>query len=96
MAAPREDRTQERVLIIEAEPQMLRVLAVMLAGHGYRTDVADNGQAGLAAAARCLPDAIIVDLALPDQNGIEVINSLRRELLGPLARSSAHAHRSTF
>ena len=84
MAAPREAPTQELVLVIEDEPQMLRVLAIVLAAHGYRTDIAENGQEGLAAAARCRPDATIIDLALPDQNGIEVIKSLRGWTRNPL------------
>jgi two-component system, OmpR family, KDP operon response regulator KdpE len=77
VAARHEARKQERVLVIEEEPPMLGALAVVLAADGYRADVAKNGQEGLATAALCQPDAIIVDLALPDQNGIEVIKVLR-------------------
>jgi len=84
VAAPREASTQELVLVIEDEPQMLGVLAVVLAAHGYRADVAENDQEGLAAAARCRPDAIIVDLALPDHSGIELIKSLRGWTRNPL------------
>jgi|SRR5215475_5192731 len=75
---------QQRVLVIEDEPRMSGVLAVVLAAYGYRTDVAKNGQDGLVAEARRQPDAIIVDLALPDQNGIEVIKSLRERTPNPL------------
>lgn len=84
MATPIEAPTNKRVLVIEDEPQMLAELAVVLAANGYRADVAENGQEGLAAAARCRPDAIIVDLPLPDQCGIEVIRGLRGRTRNPL------------
>jgi len=67
-----------RVLVIDDEPQMLRVLTLNLMARGYRTEAAETGQDGLAAAWRCPPDLVIVDLNLPDMGGVEVIRSLRR------------------
>jgi DNA-binding response OmpR family regulator len=80
------------------EPRMMRELAVVLAANGYRTDVAENGQEGLTAAAPWQPDAIIVDLALPDQDGIarELTTTLpgRLTLRNLLARLHAALRRA--
>jgi len=76
--APRDAGRQRRVLVIDDEPQTLRVLKATLTAHSYRTDLAAGGHERLAAAAQCQPDIVIVDLGLPDMNGIEVIRSLRR------------------
>jgi two-component system, OmpR family, KDP operon response regulator KdpE len=78
VVAPHDARRQRRVLVIDDEPQTLRVLKATLTAHSYRTDLAAGGHEGLAAAAQCQPDIVIVDLGLPDMNGIEVIRSLRR------------------
>jgi two-component system, OmpR family, KDP operon response regulator KdpE len=73
-----------RVLVIEDEPQILRVLRVNLRRHGYETDVATSGQAALAAAARRPPALIVLDLDLPDMKGVEVIRSMRRWSRAPI------------
>jgi len=67
-----------RVLVIDDEPQIQRVLALSLRARGYRIEAAATGQDGIAAARRCPPDLVIVDLGLPDMDGVEVIRSLRR------------------
>jgi two-component system KDP operon response regulator KdpE len=73
-----------RVLVIDDEPQILRVLTLNLKARGYSTEAAGTGQDGLAAAWRCSPDLVIVDLALPDMRGVEVIRSLRRWSQAPI------------
>lgn len=73
-----------RVLVIEDEPQILRVLRVNLRRHGYETDVATSGRAALAAAARRPPALIVLDLDLPDMRGVEVIRSMRRWTRAPI------------
>jgi two-component system, OmpR family, KDP operon response regulator KdpE len=73
-----------RVLVIEDEPQILRVLRVNLRRHGYETDVATSGRAALAAAARRPPALVVLDLDLPDARGVEVIRSLRRWSRAPI------------
>lgn len=72
------------VLVIEDEPQFLRVLRVNLRRHGYETDIAPSGRAALAAAARRPPALIVLDLDLPDMRGVEVIRSLRRWSRAPI------------
>jgi two-component system, OmpR family, KDP operon response regulator KdpE len=73
-----------RVLVIEDEPQILRVLRVNLRRHGYEADIAPSGRAALAAAAQHPPALIVLDLDLPDMWGVEVIRSLRRWSRAPI------------
>ena len=71
--------TQEplTILVIDDEPQMQRLLTITLEAAGYRAFTADNGQAGLAAAAQRRHDLILLDLGLPGIPGIEVLKQLR-------------------
>jgi two-component system KDP operon response regulator KdpE len=91
MVAAQDAGIQRRVLIIDDEPQISRVLAVGLNANGYRTDIAMDGREGLAAAPRFGPDVIIVDLGLPDIDGVEVIKSLRRWTQIPVIVLSARS-----
>lgn len=65
------------ILIIEDEPQMRRFLRVSLSGDGYRVHEADTGEDGLAQASARNPDLILLDLGLPDLDGITVTERLR-------------------
>lgn len=71
-------KTQAHILVIDDEPQILRALRTILSAHHYRVSVARNGEEGLALAAAEQPDVIILDLGLPDMNGIEVCEQLRQ------------------
>jgi two-component system, OmpR family, KDP operon response regulator KdpE len=66
-----------QILVIEDEPHMLRALRTILTAHHYRVIVAMTGEEGLALAAAELPDVIILDLGLPDIDGISVCAQLR-------------------
>lgn len=66
-----------KVLVIEDEPEIRRFLRVSLQAHGYRLTEAHTGQAGLMQAASDPPDVIILDLGLPDIDGLKVIQQLR-------------------
>ncbi len=66
-----------RVLVVDDEPQLLRALRINLLARHYEVDTAADGTAALAAAARHPPDLVILDLGLPDLDGIEVIEGLR-------------------
>ena len=65
------------VLVIDDEVQIRRLLRVTLEGAGFRVREAEGGALGLAEAATKRPDAIILDLGLPDLPGIEVLKRLR-------------------
>lgn len=66
-----------RVLVIDDEPQILRALGINLKARGYEVDLAPTGRRALALAASGHPDIVILDLGLPDIDGIEVIRGLR-------------------
>jgi two-component system, OmpR family, KDP operon response regulator KdpE len=65
------------ILLIEDEPQMRRFLRITLQSHGYRLAEAATGQEGIMEAATRNPDVVLLDLGLPDLDGIEVIIRLR-------------------
>jgi two-component system KDP operon response regulator KdpE len=64
-------------LVIDDEPQIQRLLTITLEGNGYRVTATGTGQEGLATAARHRHDIIILDLGLPDVNGLQVLKQLR-------------------
>ena len=66
-----------RVLVVDDETQILKLLRVALAGHGYQVLEAVTGQEGLRLAAVHRPDVIILDLGLPDIDGLEIVTRLR-------------------
>jgi two-component system KDP operon response regulator KdpE len=66
-----------RILVIDDEPQIRRLLRVALEAAGYRVFEAADGKEGLAEAASRQPEAILLDLGLPDIGGIEVLRRLR-------------------
>jgi two-component system KDP operon response regulator KdpE len=66
-----------RVLVVDDEPQILRALQTSLRGAGYEVDTATTGEQALTAAAVRPPDAVILDLVLPDMSGTEVSKELR-------------------
>jgi two-component system, OmpR family, KDP operon response regulator KdpE len=65
------------ILLIEDEPQMQRFLRIVLQGQGYSFIEAQTGQEGLLQAASRSPDIILLDLGLPDIDGLEVTRRLR-------------------
>jgi len=65
------------ILVIDDEPQILRALRTILTEKKFQVTVANRGEDGLALAAANPPDIVILDLGLPDMNGIEVCARLR-------------------
>jgi len=66
-----------RILVIDDEPQILRAMRAILTEQGFVVEAASRGEDGLTQAAAHLPDLIILDLGLPDIDGIEVCRRLR-------------------
>ncbi len=64
-------------LVIDDEPQMRRLLDTILKADGYRVSEAATGEEGLALAAQKQPEIILLDLGLPDLDGLEVLRRLR-------------------
>ncbi len=77
------------VLVIEDEPQIRRFLRPTLVSQGYRMLEAETGEAGLVEAASRQPDVVVLDLGLPDVEGLEVIRRLREWTAVPIIVLSA-------
>ncbi len=66
-----------RVLIVDDEPQIRRFLRTGLGGHNFQVLEANTGRGALEQIAALKPDLVILDLGLPDLDGIQVIRELR-------------------
>jgi two-component system KDP operon response regulator KdpE len=73
-----------RVLVVDDEPQILRALQTNLRGAGYEVETAATAEAALSSAAMKPPDAVILDLVLPDGRGTDVARELRRWSSAPI------------
>jgi two-component system KDP operon response regulator KdpE len=67
-----------RVLVVDDEPQILRALRINLHARQYDVVTAGTGRGALAAASDAHPDLVVLDLGLPDMDGVDVIRSLRK------------------
>jgi two-component system KDP operon response regulator KdpE len=76
--------SKARILVVDDEPQILRALQTNLRGAGYEVDTAATAEAALATAAMRPPDAVILDLVLPDGRGTDVCRELRRWSAAPV------------
>jgi two-component system, OmpR family, KDP operon response regulator KdpE len=81
--------TKELILLIEDEPQMRRFLRITLQSQGYRLVESETGGDGLTQAATRNPDVILLDLGLPDLDGLEVTKRLREWTETPIIVISA-------
>ncbi|ORM08906.1 response regulator [Prescottella equi] len=83
-----------RVLVVDDEPQILRALRINLSVRGYEVTTASTGAAALRAAAERHPEVIVLDLGLPDMDGIEVLAGLRGWCTAPVIVLSARTDSS--
>jgi two-component system, OmpR family, KDP operon response regulator KdpE len=81
--------TGARVLVVDDEPQILRALRTSLRGAGYEVDTAETAEGALVAAAMRPPEAVVLDLVLPDGSGTEVARELRGWSSAPIIVLSA-------
>ena len=77
------------ILVVEDEAQMRRFLRASLANHGYRVVEATNGNEALTLARGHNPELVILDLGLPDMDGLEVAKRLREWMTAPIIVVSA-------
>jgi two-component system KDP operon response regulator KdpE len=90
VSEPTERRTRRnRVLVIDDDMQLLRALRIALSARGYDVAIAHSGAAGLAAAEQSPVDLVIVDLGLPDIDGVSVVEALRGWTAAPIIVLSA-------
>jgi len=86
---PQVPELQSSVLVIEDDPPLQKFLRLTLSNHNYRVIEAANGESGIRHAANDQPDLIILDLGLPDVDGIEVTRRIREWSAIPIIVVSA-------
>jgi two-component system, OmpR family, KDP operon response regulator KdpE len=92
--SPRPPAVGPVVLVIEDEPPIRRFLRPSLASQGFRVVEAETGEDGLVQAASRQPDLVVLDLGLPDVDGLEVIRRLREWATMPIIVLSARGGES--
>ncbi|MEU0577538.1 response regulator transcription factor [Streptomyces griseoincarnatus] len=78
-----------RVLVVEDDPQLVRALVLNLRARHYGVDAAPDGATALRLAAARQPDVVLLDLGLPDMDGVDVIEGLRGWSRAPILVLSA-------
>ncbi|MDQ1673014.1 MAG: two-component system, OmpR family, operon response regulator KdpE [Frankiaceae bacterium] len=78
-----------RILVVDDEAQLVRALAINLHARGYEVHTAATGADALAEAARTPPDLVVLDLGLPDMDGLDVVAGLRGWTAVPIVVLSA-------
>ena len=79
-ALQRADGTPVRVLVVDDEPSLAELLASVLRYEGWTVRTAGNGADAVRTAREFRPDAVVLDIMLPDFNGLEVMRRLRAEI----------------
>jgi len=69
--------TKQRILVVDDEPQITRVLRRSLISQGYDVRIASDGESALQTFGDWLPDLVVTDLAMPSMNGLELCRKLR-------------------
>ena len=80
------------ILVIEDEPQIRRLLRLTLESEQYRVIESEQGQHGLVEVAKARPDLVILDLGLPDIDGLEVLRRIREWSKVPVLILSVRDH----
>ena len=80
---------ENNILVIDDEVQIRRLLKITLTAEGYKFHEAPTGKEGVLLAASVQPGLIILDLGLPDEDGLEIIKKLREWYLNPIIILSA-------
>src|SRR6476660_3853456 len=86
---------KKRILVVDDEPQITRVLRTSLTGSGYEVRTAEDGHAGLRVAREWQPDLVITDISMPNMNGVELCRQLRAETTLPIIVLSVKGEEKT-
>jgi DNA-binding response OmpR family regulator len=80
---------QEKILVVEDDKDIVRLLKYNLEKEGYRVSAAADGEAGLTAARKERPELLILDVMIPKLDGFELLKMLRRETRAPVLMLTA-------
>ena len=83
---------RDKILIIEDEQSIARFISTILTANGYETLLARTGGEGLSIVSSNCPDLVILDLGLPDMDGMDILKSLRSWSSLPVVVVSARSH----
>jgi len=72
------------ILLIDDEPQIRKLLTIVLESNAYSVSNAPNGLNGISLAASLQPDLILLDIGLPDRSGFEILEELRQWYVNPI------------
>lgn len=75
---------KSEILVIDDEPQIRKLLSIVLESNGYKVCSASTGSDGVSLAASRQPDMILLDIGLPDKSGFEVLQDLRQWYSKPI------------
>jgi DNA-binding response OmpR family regulator len=81
----------ETILVVEDEPALLETLAYNLKAAGYLVETATDGRAAVKAAVQIVPDLIVLDVMLPEMDGLDVARAVRREMNTAILMLTARA-----
>ena len=90
-AQPRTIDAMALILVVEDEPEIAELLEDYLRGSGYRTERASNGKEALTLFRAARPDLVLLDIALPELSGTEVLKRVRSESTVPIIMLTAKA-----
>ena len=82
---------QETVLVVDDDPRIVQLLTSYLQRDGYKTLIAGDGEEALRVAQKQKPDLVLLDIMLPDKDGIEVCRTIRHESDVPIIMLPARA-----
>jgi two-component system KDP operon response regulator KdpE len=83
-----------RVLVVDDEPQIRRFLEISLRAQGYVVELADRAQAGIDALATHGADVVVLDMGLPDRDGLAVLREIRQWSQVPVLVLTVRSHES--
>ena len=83
-----------RILVVDDEPQIRRFLEISLRAQGYVVELADSATAGLEALATHGADLVVLDMGLPDRDGLDVLRDIRQWSQVPVLMLTVRAHES--
>lgn len=79
MSDTRSKPASRRILVVDDEPHIRRVLGTVLEEHGYLVTLASDGDEGLAELGRLHADLVILDLMMPGASGLEILSHIRSD-----------------